>query len=255
MSCRNSEPRRDTTTGSPGGSVRLRLVTAITVSDAQLAVRRAVYEAALPGHFDVTLVNAATEGPATERIESRADLRSADEAVRSVLREEIDADLLVPDCVLDPAYPDYDGAPVPVLGMFEAVAGHVRDRGRTFRVVARNEIMAARLTELSGHYGVDDTFGRAVALEVPSEHAFDASAWAAHITGLLDPRDATPVFVACTGIDIPALRAAGIDAVGPIELFAQALGSLTVTSPNRNPRAGRGVVPSPDPSRGAASHR
>jgi Asp/Glu/hydantoin racemase len=131
--------------------MRIFSVTPIQVGPEELERRQARYDSLLPTGISLDLVDI---GPAAPRaLDTAQDIEASTSAVVAALRSAPEGyDLLLPDCVLDPGVAELAGE-LPVVGILQLSLGWQALRGRRVGMVARNEAIAAELTERAEAYG------------------------------------------------------------------------------------------------------
>lgn len=121
-------------------------VTPIHVDDAELSRRQARYDRLSPAGVRVVLHDLGPDAP--RALETEADVRASEKLVTAALATAPpEADVLLPDCVLDPAVPAPGAVPGdrPVVGLGRAAIGAAVLAGARVGAVARNAAIAAEL--------------------------------------------------------------------------------------------------------------
>lgn len=209
--------------------MRVRSITPIRVPEDELQRRRERYARLAPPGVVVHLDNL-VDGPATPwRLESEEDVtRSSDLVLAMALATDPDEfDLVLPDCVLDPAVARVPDEPVPIVGILQLVATNLALLGRPFTAVTRNRAIADELAARIDAYGLADPFHGVDVLDLDFEAIQDDRRWHAALAPARMAalhRGARAVINGCSAVDVDD-DAPGAPAVDPTGLALRLLGA------------------------------
>lgn len=141
--------------------MRVRSITPIRVSAAELERRQRRYERMLPARWSLELENIPDTAEAPDQLSSPEQIRASERvgiaAGRDTDRSGFDA--LLPDCVLDPGVVELDAvAGVPVLGITRLTAHFLAACGQKFGVLTRNEMIGDEYRSVIDRYGLAPYF-------------------------------------------------------------------------------------------------
>lgn len=181
--------------------MRLLALTPIVVDDAELARRQARYDELAPDGVRVHLQHLGDDPGLPRALESEADVRASEDALRRRYREADPAayDGFLPDCVLDPLAGEELARPV--FGIGRLAAGFVAAQGARLGAVARNAPIAAELDRRLGRYGVAAVAPTAV-LDLGVEDIADDAGWAAAVARVVGDLDCDFVLNACSAVEV-----------------------------------------------------
>jgi len=211
--------------------VRVRSITPIRVPDDELARRRARYARLAPPGVEVHLDNL-DDGPSTPRqLEDDDDVDTSNDLVlaMALATDPAEFDLVLPDCVLDPAVGRLEAGaePVPIVGILQLTASHLAARGLAFTAVTRNRAIADELADRIHAYGHDDHFLGVDELDLDFDAIRDERRW----HDALGPsrvaardRGAAAVINGCSAVDVDD-DAPGATVVDPTALALRLLGA------------------------------
>ena len=186
--------------------VHVHAVTPIHVDDAELARRQARYDRLSPAGVRVVLHDLGPDGP--RALENEADVRASERIVTAALADApAEADVAMPDCVLDPGVPVPGTAPAgrPVVGLGRAAIGGAVLAGARVGAVARNETIAAELEARVAAFGWSAAFAGVTVLDLAVSDIEDEARWAAAVRPALvrARRDGVgAVLNACSAVEV-----------------------------------------------------
>jgi allantoin racemase len=212
-------------------SARCLLIAPLHLSDDEMARRRTRYEALAGADLSVHLENLEPGAPAS--LEHTADVeaswRLVAERIASVTPGE--ADLVMPDCVLDPGVGERT-APRPrgvlVAGILRLSAGLVAGLGERWAAVARNAAIAAELDRRVRGYGLDDDFRGVEVIECDFCTIADAETWQAAMAPVCARLRRQGVRFVLNGCSAVALSTEVVEGVGVLDPTRVALHQLRV---------------------------
>lgn len=187
-----------------GGTVlRVRGITPIDVPPDELRRRQRRYDELSPPRVEVRLDNIGAAAPRS--LDHETGIRASDGVVADAAAATAAgaADLVLPDCVLDPGI-DATGS-VPVVGLLRLAAGHCAAAGRPFGSVTRNAAIGAELERRLERYGLVERYVGNAVLDLDLEAISDAGRWAAAVDralGDLGARGAAVVLNGCSAVDV-----------------------------------------------------
>lgn len=206
--------------------MRVKAITPIRVTDAELERRRRRYRDLSPPGVLLDLVNlpgpdAPTQLDDDAACEASTRLTLA-EAARTDPREY---ELVLPDCVLDPGVDEGEALPVPMTGILKLSVSYLASFGHRLGAVTRNRAIGDELTAKLKHYGLDGSFAGLEVLDLDFSAVSDDGEWQEALTPVRDHFSgrATVVLNGCSAIDIPAGER-GVPIVDPTRLALRLLG-------------------------------
>ena len=215
-------------------SARCLLVAPLHLAEDEIARRRARYEALAGGALSVQLEN--LEPGAPERLERTADVEASWRlvAARIAAVSPGEANLVMPDCVLDPGVGERT-APRPrgvlVAGILRLSAGLVAGLGEPWAAVARNGAIAAELDRRVRDYHLDDHFRGVEVIECDFCTIADAETWQAAMAPVcarLRRQGVRFVLNGCSAVALSAEVVEGVGVVDPTRVALQQLLSLPI---------------------------
>lgn len=212
--------------------MRVRSITPIRVPDDELERRRKRYARLSPPGVTVHLDNL-VDGPSTPwQLDTDADVATSSDLVLDMALDTDPAefDLVLPDCVLDPAVQRASTEPVAIVGILQLTATHLALLGRSFTAVTRNGAIADELADRVRVYGLDRHFLGVDVLELDFAAIQDESRWHAALAPsrlAAAERGASAVINGCSAVDVQE-GAAGAPAVDPTGLALRLLGASAV---------------------------
>lgn len=209
--------------------MRLKSITPIRVTDAELARRQARYADLAPNGVEIHLVNL-PDGPEVPRkLDSADDIAASDRLVAAEIArtDPAEYDAVMPDCVLDPGVVSMmASAPVPVFGILQLAGGFLALVGHRFGAMTRNDPIAEELRACLRRYGLDDRFDEVAVLDLSFDDIEDDETWNAAIDGVRDRftgRSVQSVVNGCSAVEVRA-RESDVAVVDPTRLALQVLG-------------------------------
>jgi Asp/Glu/hydantoin racemase len=187
--------------------MRVHAITPIHIDEPELARRRRRYTELAPPGVTVTLQNLDGGSHVPRQLASPEDITASEVAVLSAMRE-VDpetVDVLLPDCVLDPAVvAGRSELDVAVHGITELAAGVVAALGMPFTAVARNRAIADELDRVIARYGHQDAHPTHV-LDLTFEAIADPAVWNDAVAAMTDRLASTPirhVLNGCSAVEV-----------------------------------------------------
>ena len=209
--------------------MKLKSITPIRVTDAELARRQARYDELAPAGVQVHLVNLPDGPDVPRRLESADDIAASDALVAAEIArtDPAEFDAVLPDCVLDPAVATTAGsAPVPVFGILQQSAGFLALLRHRFGAVTRNRPIAEELRACVRRYHLEDAFDDVEVLDLSFDDIEDDARWNAAIDAVRErfaARSVAAVVNGCSAVDVRD-RDGGVVVVDPTRLALRVLG-------------------------------
>ncbi len=209
--------------------MKLKAITPIRVTDAELVRRQARYDELAPDGVEVHLVNLPDDPDVPRKLESAEDIAASDRLVAAeiVRTDPAQFDAVLPDCVLDPGVASTaDQAPVPVYGILQLATGFLAAVGHRFGAMTRNEPIAEELRACLRRYGLTDRLDEVAVLDLSFDDIEDHDTWNAAIDGVRDRFTTRSVQSVINGCSAVAVRDHGSGAVvvDPTGLALQVIG-------------------------------
>ncbi|QYJ16581.1 hypothetical protein Rxycam_02416 [Rubrobacter xylanophilus DSM 9941] len=160
--------------------MRIRAITPIRVSEAELARRQARYESLSPPGVEVELANLPDRPGVPARLDSERDIRVSEELVieEALRTDPARHDAVLPDCVLDPGLDRLEReSPVPAFGILKLSAGLLVSLGHRLAAFTRNHPIGEELQNRLGAYGFLPSFDRVEVLDLAFEAIAEDAGW------------------------------------------------------------------------------
>jgi len=208
--------------------LRVKAIAPLRLAPEEMVRRQARYDRLGANHVQVTLFNLEGRAPCQlntpdEIVESESFVR--DEIARTDARE---FDVILPDCVLDPAVGEAGESPVPLAGILRLAAGHLASLGEPFSAVTRNAAIGNELRRKIGGYGLGEFLTSVELLDVDFCFVSDHSGWAAAmepVCASLAGHGVTRLLNGCSAVDVSDRHVNGVVVIDPTELAIQLLGT------------------------------
>lgn len=206
--------------------MRIRAITPIRVGDEELARRRERYRRLSPVGVTVELDNL-SDGP--PRLETAEDITTSEDLViADAQRTDPDHfDLVLPDCVLDPAVDSGETTPVPVVGLLKLSASFLAAIGQRFSAVTRNEAIGQEVVNRVKRYGLEHAFAGCEVLDLDFEAISDEARWHESLRPVRErfaERGVGIVINGCSAVDVAAEEGLATVVVDPARLALDLLG-------------------------------
>jgi Asp/Glu/hydantoin racemase len=191
--------------------VQIFAVTPIHVPAEELARRQARYDALSPAGVQVTQADIGPEAP--RALETEQEVRDSEGLVTAALERAPDeADILLPDCVLDPGVAHLAGRlDRPVFGLLRTSLAWSVAAGRKVGAVTRNKAIAEELTRQVTGYGMAGAFTGVEVLDLDVDAIHQSDRWAASLHAVVERMDRAGVgdlINGCSAVDLPDAAAA-----------------------------------------------
>lgn len=203
--------------------MRILAITPIHVGVEELQRRQERYARLAPEGVEVTVVDLPADAPTA--LNTDADVLASDEFVADVMATSRDGyDLVLPDCVLDPAFTPSRGDNAARGLLHQAVTSVTKD-GEPFGVIVRNDAIAKELRRRLTEYGMDDDLVDVQVMDLPFEAVTNHEMWNAAMTqavSALAERGARNVINGCSAVDVDE-AGLGVRVVDPTQEALEAL--------------------------------
>ena len=208
--------------------LRVKAIAPLRLEPAEVVRRQARYDLLGGPELEITLVNLEGEG-APLRFDHHQEIAASE---RLTYQSMLDADpgqydVLLPDCVLDPAV-DWTPAPaVPVHGILRLASGFIHALGLPFAAVTRNAAIGDELRRKVESYGLSQYLSSVEILDVDFCFVSDHDQWEKAMKPLVEDLSRKGVKVllnGCSAVDIGQRRVGELLIVDPTELALRALG-------------------------------
>lgn len=203
--------------------MKILAITPIHVGDDELARRQERYTRLAPAGVEVTVVDLPSDAP--RALNTDDDVRASDEFVADVMAGNRDGfDLVLPDCVLDPAFAPSKNDDA-ARGLLHQAVTSVTKSGEPFGVIVRNEAIAKELRRRLVEYGMDADLVDIQVMDLPFEAVTNHEMWNAAMTeavSALAQRGARSVINGCSAVDVDE-EGLGVRVVDPTQEALEAL--------------------------------
>lgn len=203
--------------------MRILAITPIHVGSEELQRRQQRYSRLAPAGVEVTVVDLPEEAPTA--LNTDADVLASDEYVAEVMAASRSGyDLVLPDCVLDPAFAPSKGDDA-ARGLLHQAVTSVTASGEPFGVIVRNEAIAKELRRRLDEYGMDGDLVDVQIMDLPFEAVTNHEMWNAAMTeavAALAERGAKSVINGCSAVDVDE-EGLGVRVVDPTQEALEAL--------------------------------
>jgi Asp/Glu/hydantoin racemase len=213
--------------------MRVKAITPIRVSDAELARRQVRYEALSPPGVEIELFNL-PEGPGVPAsLESARDIRVSEEImIEEALKTDPGRhDAVLPDCVLDPGLDRLEKeSPVPAFGILKLSSGFLISLGHRFAAFTRNRPIGEELRERLKSYGFLAHFDRVAVLDLSFDDIANDEGWNEALREASEQFSGsrtTAVINGCSAVELRSLSENPVAVVDPTRL---ALASLNLAA-------------------------
>lgn len=210
--------------------MKVRSITPILVPDEELRRRQERYDRLAPPGMEIHLEN--LSGTAVPR--QLATVEDVDASNRLVLDMALATDpgsfdIVLPDCVLDPAVGRGVDEPVPIVGMLALGAAHLRGLGLRYSAVTRNTAIGDELADRIAAYGLDDAFAGVDVLDLDLDAIRDERRWQESLAPARQraaERGTGAIINGCSAVNLPD-EGGGAAVVDPTQLALRLLGATS----------------------------
>lgn len=207
--------------------LRVKAIAPLVLTEDEMVRRQKRYDRLGGPVLAITLVNLVGDG-APERFDTPEQISVSEglTALEIARTNPDDFDVVIPDCVLDPAVGEVADAPVPVVGILQLVSSYLASIGRPFAAVTRNRAIGDELARKVERYGLSRSLTGVHVLDVDFCLVSDHRGWADAMSPLRNDLEAAGVrtlFNGCSAVDIDADRLGSIAVVDPTLLALQLL--------------------------------
>lgn len=208
--------------------LRVKAVAPLRLTEDEMGRRQARYDRLGGDQLAVTLVNLTGSG-APDRFDTAAQIAASERLTAEEIRRTAPSrfDVVLPDCVLDPAVGDAGQPPVPVAGILHLVAGYLASLGRPFAAVTRNRVIGDELRRKVDQYGLTRWLTGVHVLDADFCLVSDHRGWADAMRPLqheLESEGVQTLFNGCSAVDIDTDRLGPVAVVDPTALALRLLG-------------------------------
>lgn len=203
--------------------MRILAITPIHVGPEELARRQDRYSRLAPQGVEVTVVDLPEGAPTA--LNTDEDVHASDEHVAAVMAaSRAGFDLVLPDCVLDPAFAPSNGDEDARGLLHQAVMSVTKD-GEPYGVIVRNQAIAKELQRRLVEYRMDANLVAIQVMDLPFEAVTNHEMWNAAMTeavAALAGRGARSVINGCSAVDVDE-EGLGVRVVDPTQEALEAL--------------------------------
>ena len=207
--------------------LRVKAIAPLHLTDDEMIRRQARYDRLGGDQLAITLVNLTGDG-APDRFDTPEQIAASERLTAlEIAGTDPDAfDVILPDCVLDPAVGEVDSPPVPVVGILQLVSSYLASVGRPFAAVTRNKVIGDELARKVDRYGLSRRLTGVHVLNVDFCLVSDHQGWAEAMAPLREELEVAGVqtlFNGCSAVDIDADHLGSVAVVDPTALALQLL--------------------------------
>ena len=207
--------------------LRVKAIAPLHLTDDEMIRRQARYHRLGGDQLAIMLVNLTGDG-APDRFDTPEQIAASERLTAlEIAGTDPDAfDVILPDCVLDPAVGEIDSPPVPVVGILQLVSSYLASVGRPFAAVTRNKVIGDELARKVDRYGLGRRLTAVLVLDVDFCLVSDHRGWADAMAPLREELEAAGVqtlFNGCSAVDIDADHLGSVAVVDPTALALQLL--------------------------------
>lgn len=207
--------------------LRVKAIAPLHLTNDEIIRRQARYDRLGGDRLAITLVNLIGEG-APDRLDTSQQIAASERlTAREMLRTDPAVfDVILPDCVLDPAVGEVEDPPVPVVGILHLVTSYLASVGRPFAAVTRNRVIGDELARKVGRYGLSRWLTGVHVLDVDFCVISDPRGWANAMTlvrGELESAGIETLFNGCSAVDVDVDHLGSVTVVDPTALALELL--------------------------------
>ncbi|MCU4186753.1 aspartate/glutamate racemase family protein [Acidiferrimicrobium sp. IK] len=217
--------------------LRVKAVAPLRLTPEELGRRQDRYDRLGGGQLAITLVNLTGDG-APSRFDTADQIAASERLTAEEIRRSDPSafDIVLPDCVLDPAVGEVAAPPVPVAGILQLVTAYLASIGRPFAAVTRNRAIGDELSRKVERYGLARWLTGVHVLDVDFCLVSDHQGWADAMRPLqkqLEADGVNTLFNGCSAVDIDADHLGSVAVVDPTALALQLLCLMPPAGPER----------------------
>ena len=212
--------------------IRIKAIAPLKLDPTEVRRRQARYDALAAGRASITLVNL-SDSNAPQRLDSEEDIRQSEQLVYDeILRTVADEfDLVLPDCVLDPAIGEAFRAPVPTHGILQLASAALHQQRAFYLGVTRNDAIGTEFSNKVRNYGYGDDLKAMATLNVDFCFISDHQGWAKAMWPTLERARAAGlhyVLNGCSAVDIDDPVVEDVKVIDPTALALESLLSQVI---------------------------
>jgi Asp/Glu/hydantoin racemase len=207
--------------------LRVKAIAPLHLTDEEVQRRQLRYEHLSGKALVVKLFNLDQRAP--EQLNTAEDIAASELLVREeILRTTTEEfDVILPDCVLDPAVGEMSESPVPLVGILRLAAGYISSIGETFAAVTRNKAIGNELSRKIESYGLAGWLTSVALLDVDFCLISDNSGWSVAmepVTSRLAANGVSKLINGCSAVDIADRNVGSVLVIDPTQLALKLLG-------------------------------
>jgi Asp/Glu/hydantoin racemase len=205
--------------------IRVKAIAPLNLAGDEMVRRQSRYDRLGGDQLAITLFNLVGEG-APDRFDTADQIAASERLTAAEIgrTDSTDFDVILPDCVLDPAVGEVDSPPVPVVGILQLVVSYLASVGRPFAAVTRNRVIGDELARKVDCYGLGRLLTGVHVLDVDFCLVSDHQGWADAMAPLreeLEKRGVRTLFNGCSAVDIDTDHLGSVSVVDPTALALQ----------------------------------
>jgi Asp/Glu/hydantoin racemase len=207
--------------------LRIKAITPLRLDDEEVERRQQRYQLLATQGSSITLFNLQDKGAPT-RLESDEDIRHSEALVyEEMLRTSRDEfDLILPDCVLDPAVGSSFPTPVPTYGILQLTSSALHRSSRRYLAVTRNGPIGDELASKIRQYGYESDLAGVATLNIDFCFISDHQGWAEAMRPTADRAQSAGVQTVvngCSAVDIDNPMIGAVEVIDPTALALKSL--------------------------------
>ncbi|WP_326836663.1 aspartate/glutamate racemase family protein [Amycolatopsis rhabdoformis] len=199
--------------------MRIFATTPLHVGVEELARRQQRYDAISPAGVTVELHDLAHGAP--EQLDNAEDIARSDDYVhRALAAAPAGYDVLMADCVLDPAVARLqEETDRPVVGILKLNLALAAALAAPMGAVVRNEAIAAEMRRVAAAYGWERWLGQIEILDLPFDSISDGPGWQQRLdeaAEVLAAKGARTLLNGCSAVDVDPEHPSAVPVFDPV---------------------------------------
>ncbi len=212
--------------------LRIKAIAPLRLDDEEVERRQHRYQLLATQGSSITLFNL-IDPDAPTRLENDEDIRRSEALVyEEMLRTSSDEfDLILPDCVLDPAVGATFPTPVPTYGILQLTSSALHRSARRYLAVTRNPAIGAEFASKIRQYGYEGDLAGVATLNIDFCFISDHRGWAEAMRPTAERAQSAGVQTlvnGCSAVDIDSPMIGAVEVIDPTALALKSLPAVHV---------------------------